>query len=223
VARIVRSDYLRFLLLNTPLIVIFSAAWISDRVPWLSGVAIIAAIFTAALAATLLYLSAKADSRARMPPRIVPVAGLHGTAAHDVVTLRAMAHLKEQLDSLRSASTIYERLSHDLCLQMQSPDIFLNADVYGFLHRIDQQEGKNMAVVCKQFKTPSLPAALLNWKLDVLDPDSFNLKAGDFEIEHFYGHTNIRVLNADSVTAEGTRRSVAPSEVPWVMRPLAVN
>jgi len=68
-----------------------------------------------------------------------------------------------------------------------------------------------------------LPAQLRAWELEVVDPNAFQIKAGDFEIEHFHGQTNIRVLNPSVVTVEGPRRGVMLPDAPAGLRPLAVN
>jgi hypothetical protein len=60
---------------------------------------------------------------------------------------------------------------------------------------------------------------LEKWKVVTHSKDAFNIVAGAFEIEHFHGRTNIRVLDASRVTVEGTKRGEKPKGVLPDIRP----
>jgi hypothetical protein len=52
-------------------------------------------------------------------------------------------------------------------------------------------------------------AELEKWRLVVQGDQAFNIAAGAFEIEHFHGKTNIRVLDTSRVTVETGKRGVS--------------
>jgi hypothetical protein len=62
---------------------------------------------------------------------------------------------------------------------------------------------------------------LKKWYLVVQGDEAFNIAAGAFEIEHFHGKTNIRVLDTSRVSVEiGTgKRGVSLSDAPPGLKP----
>jgi hypothetical protein len=52
---------------------------------------------------------------------------------------------------------------------------------------------------------PNIPE-LVKWKIVPHSENAFNVVAGSFEIEHFHGKTNIRILDPSHVTVEGATR-----------------
>jgi hypothetical protein len=58
---------------------------------------------------------------------------------------------------------------------------------------------------------PLLPDELAKWELITHGRHAFNVIAGSFEIEHFHGQTNIRVLDPLRVTLESEVRGVKPA------------
>lgn len=202
--RLFRNNRARSLTLNAPLVLIFLSAWVSDRWPMVTLPAIATAVAGVVVEAVWLYRSAK---NAKLEARGVP-------------------------QSVELTIPPYE---HDENVESKTGGIVSNVSVatFGvddhayrhFLIASSQNAAKHVAMMASSHPAVATferdlmaawsrrandnrltPLDLAKWQLSTQGDRAFRVDAGAFEIHHFHGHTNIRVIDVDRVTVEAKPR-----------------
>jgi hypothetical protein len=178
-----RSDRARSFLLNGAIAVIFVAAWISDRWPVVAIPAVAVAAAVVALEAAWLFVSAK---RAKQPKTRNDEDGsgpLYVGAKLGDVTLLDAAERAAKLAAAGGPTPFPTIQLRNLERRLYDSWLSEWADA-GLRH-----------------------ADIRKWRLQSLGERAFCVNAGAFQIQHFYGHTNIVVVNGKHVTIEERGRN----------------
>jgi hypothetical protein len=194
-------DRISVALLNAPLFLLFGAAWIADKWPNLATSAMIIAFVIAALEfATLAWLGRRAR--------------LREDRAIDQVRRNVQQELADYEQRLayyeqRYARRIRQQYSAS---HMRAPHLQMRAsrvETWALNERWleFQKEIERAQSLLKH----GAPSELRKWKFVSHGAEAFNIVAGAFEIEHFHGQTNIRVLDPSRVTVEGKIRGDSKS------------
>jgi hypothetical protein len=206
VVRLLNSERGRVAFLNAMLLLAFAAAWVSDQWPQFAIPAIAFAGLVVFGAALLLYVAAKHARACKEPPPKNPE---HQSVQHETSHATPASATVER-KSLWSVEVLANLYAHGRAYDDEAFISFL-------AHRPSDIRAAYVALSQSwplKHGLPSTPDELSKWRLIRHAPDSFNIRAGSFEIEHFHGHTNIRVLDPSRVTVEGEERGVRPKSAP---------
>jgi hypothetical protein len=234
----VNSRGVRTILLNSLLLVALAAAWISDTWPGLAVPAFFVAFAIVAGAIALLYSAAKRarkkDGQRPEAKRDASVAALRG-ALRDRLATRFGERVHESNDQelppdrrplVRDSDDVVDVLLRLLLHFAPSSRQFALPSSRQFA-----LEYRHAALFLRKVSVPferheqqrQLTPELAKWKFVSRNENVFNVEAGAFAIEHFHGHTNIRVLDPSRVTVEGSVRGKSIENLPPEVRPPAYN
>lgn len=202
-------SWVRSMLLNAPIILILISAWISDRWQALTAPAI--AIAVAAVATEVFWLRSSAK-RMRVKIRKPSAAGLapveRSAKVSDKLPSESIPRIPvvspPHLAEIAAWLVVDGQIKEKSIVPRQVP---VSGAALWALTMLPENRGFQKSL-------PHRPSDLEKWKLMVQGEEAFKVEAGAFEIEHFYGHTNIRILDASRVTVEGKERaSRAPPSI----------
>lgn len=221
-----KSDWTRTVLLNASLFVLFGFAWVSDRWPEFATVAILSAAAFVAIEGFLLFkFSRRHEPNGKDEVKTVEVT--HSPLTHDARNSLPTASsndqalkdalyyeiLQSQSQSLRALQRHRAHLLHDAHL-VQEKDFANFFLTWTTAHSREARFRFLVAIKELEHSHPKL-SELKKWRLVVQGDEAFNIAAGAFEIEHFHGKTNIRVLDTSRVTVETGKRGVSlPDALP---------
>lgn len=224
------SGRLRVALLNCTLLFLFACAATADRWPQLKLWALLAAACGVAGVTALLYVTAK-NTQCRYGKPTLDEVEAPKTEAHSIARALSLneasansqaehfakllmaAHYEAlasiQFRAKRDTAEVY--LSRPRASQMAAYQFSRRAmsDLHAAGHIVLQQRSRGRLV-----RSAAVNSELAKWKLTEHSDDTFTVVAGAFEIEHFHGRTNIRVLDTSSVTVEAGSRGTTPSNAP---------
>jgi hypothetical protein len=220
-------------MLNTAIVLVFACAWIADRWPSLTLLALLFAfIIVAGEVIILCLLSAKKASsgqahspREEIDPPFAEEVDYSIVSDDDADQRRKLARerlvrlvLKKFAEQHASRNWPIPTIEHrgdNVELDRWAAVLAKNYAAASYaLYLLETSANKsNTAPQRNARRLPAKPE-LVNWKIVTHGGDAFNVEAGAFEIEHFGGHTNIRVLDPSRVTIEGTRRGVKSEVAP---------
>jgi hypothetical protein len=219
-----KNDWTRTVLLNASLFVLFGFAWVSDRWPELATMAILAAAGFVAIEGFLLFRFSRRHERngkdevntvevAHSPLTHVARNSMSTASSNDQALKDALYSeiLQSQSQALRALQRHRAHLLHDAHLvhEKDFANFFLR---WTTAHSREARFRFLVAIKELEHSQPKL-AELKKWRLVVQGDEAFNIAAGAFEIEHFHGKTNIRVLDTSRVTVETGKRGVSLSDV----------
>jgi hypothetical protein len=211
--KLLRSRFLRIAFLNSTLFIVFGMAWISDKWPALTLPALAAAFFIAVGEAAVLYFAAREGKKDGHSPQAQKSAQpmdagvrkdnedhLTGTGPYRIYRRRVRTgQAKEWLTDHN-----YRLFMMGDCDQVPM-HVIASEPLTWVTGPIERAEAQ------RRFKAPE------PWNFVRFGENAFNIEAGAFVIEHFHGHTNIRVLDSTCVTVEdevrGVKSKIAPSGV----------
>jgi hypothetical protein len=222
-----KNDRTRTVLLNATLFVLFGFAWLSDRWPELATTAILSACAFVAFEVILLFNFSRRDEPDAKDGAVEaakPQATANARSNLPVASPKAFPNdeaLKDALYSeiLESQSQALRALQRHRAHLLTEAYLLHEKNVATYLLRWTTAHSREarfkFLVAVKELdrRQPRL-AELEKWRL-LVQGDEFNVAAGAFEIEHFHGRTNIRVLDTSRVTVETGKRGVSlPDAVP---------
>lgn len=248
-AALLRSERARIVLLNASLFVLFACAWVADRWPSLAGAAIFLGFIVVIAEAAIFYFAKNAlkksvptgrelvwaeESRVSEPAEVYlhpnPIEpDLVTFHRHTVMANRMMVHRQ----AILMAKLYKQRARASEVVTWALTDL-----EEGQARTL--QEAERMRAVARSLQVwvdakhletwPSWEATrrppskeLANWKLHHQGEEAFNITAGAFEIEHFHGRTNIRILDPSRVTVESERRGDLSPVAPAGLNPAIYN
>ena len=184
------------------LLAVFASASISDARPGLTSYAIMgaAASIFAALVAIFFLSSSGRDGTAsnvvsKVGERESPIARAEVVVSDRelaIATLEYAVALRPSSDPNFAVRLMKSRLDsrHKALAHARRNNIAL----YEYL--VGVEEGISRGSV-------AIPEELAKWRYTSRGERAFSVTAGAFEIDHFHGHTNIRVLDPSTVTVQG--------------------
>jgi hypothetical protein len=216
------SDHVRAAFLNSIMLLVFAAAWVSDAWPQATVLALGVAFAVVVGTTASLYFIARRASIARMASKpsnggfLIP---------HKVKPKKQEVGAtlpREDRDHFEFVASRGSDVSHSFAMRVLDwhsrrnvaltkrdatfiAYIAATHDYLCELQKIDELHLKG-----SQLRTWQVASArdLESWKFIPLGPSAFNVEAGAFVIEYSRGHTNIRVLDPARITVEGGRRRV---------------
>lgn len=207
-AEMITSMRGRGVLLYAALLLVFASAWASDTWPRLTVPAILFAVLVVLGEAIALVWAARRLRSNEMASK--------NTVVLDYVS-------RELHSSLHSVGK-WSSEHHDL-------DVLLLNENQVLRYRASRPSTWAMGrglndelcapIIQRSLRQPlqsQLPSPIRNWKITGESTDAFNIEAGAFEIQHFHGQTNIRVIDPDQVTVEGVRRDSSGRDAPVAIR-----
>jgi hypothetical protein len=220
-----KNDWTRVVLLNASLFVLFGFAWISDRWPELATTAILAASAFVVIEGFLLFKLSRRHERNKEEVRTVEVT--NSSLTHDARSNLPTFSLNDQAlkdalysEILQSQSQALRTLQRHRAHLLHEGHLVHQKDFANYFLRWTTAHSREarfrflVAVKELEHTQPKL-AELKKWRLIVQGDEAFNIAAGAFEIEHFHGKTNIRVLDTSRVTVETGKRGVSlPDALP---------
>jgi len=207
--------------LNATLFFLFVCAFVSDRWPEATTAAIVAAVLIVALQAALLLRANRTFSKEL--PQLAGSEKLEVSTPRrdlDVIPPRDVALTNAlYLHALRGASS--QRLHSVQRARFYALHVKATADLLAWTVANSREDRFTYLVALKDMEKsrPQL-AELEKWRVFAQGDDAFHIAAGAFEIEHFHGKTNIRVIDASRVTVETEKRGESlPNSAPGMLRP----
>jgi hypothetical protein len=181
---------LRGLVLYGTLIFVFFAAWYADKYPTYGDQALLAAIIVALIeVGVFALLSAKLQNR---------------------FPYLAISYLKNRLP--RSYKYSMPKIAHDdIVANVISPSDISERSLIAaaylrsyqrHMYSVSALQAFQLAYVRDLQERRRLPAEIRKWTLSEQSENAFTVEAGAFVIEHFHGHTNIKVNDPDRVTVQ---------------------
>jgi hypothetical protein len=207
------NDHVRAAFLNSIMLLVFAAAWVSDVWPQATALALGVTFAVVVGTTASLYFVARRASTARRasnegflrPHEVKPKKQEAGPLrddrdyVHYVASEVGHAFAKQVLDWHSHRNKPLTKADATFIAYMAATHDYLCE-----LRKIDELHLKGSRLRTWQ----AAPARdLESWKFIPLGPSAFNIEAGAFVIEHSCGHTNIQVLDPARVAVEGGRRS----------------
>ena len=215
--KLLTSDRTRRLFLNGTLFALFATVWAADRWPQYGLLALALGFLVVICAALLLYRTAARIRSSLKAPRFQPAESRRGPAPLlDVAISSPPRDVPDLRD--REFPIVQEQLPlavylRSLRASRASPWAIARSNeqrLHRFAPELEFRRPQNLELA----KRRVLEAA--KWQVVPQGEGAFSIIAGAFEIEHFYGRTNIRVIDPLRVTIEGelrgSRTKVAPAE-----------
>jgi hypothetical protein len=188
----------RELLLYSGLIAIFLAAAISDRWPQISYLAISGGLAFVVCEVAAIYVLSRRSARR------IAQSGFWkqmDASAAEVLIHSASKHL-----ALYEPASALMYLSHSHHVSRQRRTDTLKAFEFAIANLERSMPHSHIDFIVSgsrgRGKSHLVPTELAKWAVAVQGQEAFSVKAGSFEIEHFHGRTNIKILDPSVVTVE---------------------
>lgn len=199
---LLKGDRTRTVLLNGALFLLFGCAWLSDRNPNLATAGFVAAAVIVCIEVALLFKLRRSGEH-RLTAAVATEEPDALSPAHEWAALIHDEVSKKRRQALWQIHR--NALAHSKVYGLDSKQLATHLVRWTVEHPREKRFQFLVAVKELERRQPRL-TELENWRLNVLGDEAFNIAAGAFEIEHFHGKTNIRVLDASRVTVEGEKR-----------------
>jgi hypothetical protein len=225
VFELLRSDKLRTGFLNVTLLLVFACAWVSDQWPKFATAAVALGCALAVFQIALLLNLGKSRNRdAHNEAKVVqtteiPVSHIAGRSSEVAVIPATALALNEALYSelLHSQSRAVHALKHSH--RYKANALVRHAQLLSWTVEHSREDRFKFLMALKGLDRRPSPSELEKWRLVVQGDEAFQIAAGAFEIEHFHGKTNIRVLDTSRVTVETDKRGVPLPDAPPGLAP----
>lgn len=212
---ILQSSQVRTWALNVPLILLFIAAWLSDRYPELSAPALVAV--AAIFVVEIVVLYAVGERRRKESSTIVESVVMPAAEPAPVTEPagRGYNHLEllviQELEQAAPTRQIKQHLYAKHRRRWQAS----RSSTWAVAQAMRGTSSEIKAI--RPFGAPiaqigdDIPEEIKEWRLVKHGPSAFKIEAGVLEIEFFHGNTHVNVLDPARVTIGGG--VVVPQEI----------